>query len=105
MYGAECWIVRKKEERKLHTTELRMLRCARGRTRLDHVRSVDTWKEAHMHPMAEFIREKRLIWFGNVQRQDKDITNDTRRKTKSRQTKGEMARPGKRGFGQKPDDV
>ena len=72
VYGAECWAVRKKEERKLHTTEMRMLRWARGKTRLDHVRNVDIWKEAHMYPMAEFLREKRLRWFGHVQRRDKD---------------------------------
>ena len=71
VYGAECWAVRKKE-RKLHTTEMRMLRWARGKTRLDHVRNVDIWKEAHMYPMAEFLREKRLRWFGHVQRRDKD---------------------------------
>ena len=72
VYGAECWAVRKKEERKLHTTEMRMLRWARGKTRQDHVRNVDIWKEAHMYPMAEFLREKRLRWFGHVQRRDKD---------------------------------
>ena len=60
VYGAECWAIRKKEERKLHTTEMRMLRWARGKTRLDHVRNVDIWKEACMYPMAEFLREKRL---------------------------------------------
>ena len=43
VYCAECWAVRKKEERKLHTTEMRMLRWARGKTRLDHVRNVDIW--------------------------------------------------------------
>ena len=37
-------------------------------TRLDHVINVDIWKEAHMYPMAAFLREKRLIWFGHVQR-------------------------------------
>ena len=26
VYGAECWAVRQKEERKLHTTEMRMLK-------------------------------------------------------------------------------
>ena len=26
VYGAECWAVRKKKERKLHTIEMRMLR-------------------------------------------------------------------------------
>ena len=51
VYGAECWAVRKKEGRKLHTTEMSMPRWARGNTRLDHdgiVRNVDIWKEAHM---------------------------------------------------------
>ena len=33
-----------------------------------------------------------------------DITDDSRWKAKSRQTKAEMARPGERGYGQKPDD-
>ena len=63
VYGAECWAVRKKEERKLHTTEMCMLRWARGKMRLDHVRNIDIWKEAHMYPMAEFLREKRLRWY------------------------------------------
>ena len=72
VYGAECWAVRKKEERKLHTTEMRMMQWARGKTRLDHVRNVDIWKDAHMYSMAEFLREKRLRWFGHVRRWDKD---------------------------------
>ena len=72
VYDAECLAVRKKEWRKLHTTEMRMLRWARGKTRLDHVRNVDIWKEAHMYLMAEFLREKRLRWFGRVQMRDKD---------------------------------
>ena len=111
MYGTECWAVRKKEERKLHTTEMRMQRWARGKTRLDHVRNIDFWKEAHVYPMAEFLREKRLRWFGHVQRRGKDdatrkiITDDSRGKAKSRQTKAETARPGERGYGQKPNDL
>ncbi len=50
----------------MRTTEMRMLRWARGNTRLDHVRNVHIWKEAHMYPMAEFLREKRLSRFGHV---------------------------------------
>ena len=32
--GADCWAVSKKDVRKLHTTEIRMLRWAKGMTRL-----------------------------------------------------------------------
>ena len=39
--------------------EPRMLRLAR----LDHVRNVDIWQDAHMYPISEFLREKRLRWF------------------------------------------
>ena len=98
------------KERKLHTTEMRMLRWARGTTRLDHVRNVDIWNEAHMYPMAEFLREKRLRWFGHVQRRDKDdatrriLQMEVEGKKKSMQTKAEMARPSEGRYGQKPDD-
>ena len=64
VYGAECWAVRNKEERKLQATEMCMLRWARGMTRLDHVKNVDIWKEAHMYWMAEFLTEKEVekVW-------------------------------------------
>ena len=71
VYGSECWAVRKKKERKLHKTEMRMLRWVKGKMRIDNVRNVDIWKKARMYPMAEFLREKRLRWFGHVQRRDK----------------------------------
>ena len=70
VYGAECWAIRKKEERKLHTTDMRMLRWAIGKTRLDHVRNVDILMERGTH-VPEFLREKRLIWCGHVQRRDR----------------------------------
>ena len=31
---------------------MRMLRWETGKIRLDHVRNVDIWKEAHMYPMV-----------------------------------------------------
>ena len=65
---------RLERRRRGYCTQLKCACCwwARGKTRLDHVRNVDIWKEAHMYLMAEFLREKRLRWFGHVQRQDKD---------------------------------
>ena len=47
VYGEGCWAVRKKEERKLHTTEMRMLRWERGKTRQYHVRHTCTrWRNS-----------------------------------------------------------
>ena len=64
VYGAECWAVRKKDERKLHTTEMRMLRWARGKTRLAHARNVDIWKEARMNPYGGIPQreESEVVW-------------------------------------------
>ena len=104
----------KKEGRTLHTTEMRMLRWARGKTRLDHVRNADIWKEAHIYPMAEFLREKRLRWFGHVQERDKDdatrnilhvrMTVGLDEKRNRGRPKLRWPRPGERGCGRKPDD-
>ena len=91
----------------MHTTELRMLRWARRKTRRDHLRNVELWKEARIYPMVGFLRAKRFRWFGHVQSRDKakkNIADDNRRKAKSRQTKAEMARPGEIGCGMKLDD-
>ena len=64
--------------------------------------NVDIWKEAHMYPMAEFLREKRLRWFGHVHRRDKDdATRTILQKEESSQTKAEVARPGERENGRR----
>ena len=58
VYGAECWAVRKKEEMKLHTTETRMLRWARGKTRLDYVRNLDNVPDGRIPQ----IEEVEMVW-------------------------------------------
>ena len=40
-YCLECWAVKKKDENKLNSAEMRMFRWARGNTRLDHIRNED----------------------------------------------------------------
>ena len=37
-------------------------------------RNEDIWKEANMYTMAEFLREKRLTCFGQVQRRGEDCS-------------------------------
>ena len=60
--GSECCAVKKKDENKLNSVEMRMLRWARGKTRLDHIRNEDIRKEAHVKPVATFLENKRLNW-------------------------------------------
>ncbi len=63
-YGSECWAVKKKDENKLNSTEMRMLRWARGKTRLDHIRNEDIRKT--------FLENKRLQWFGHFVRRERN---------------------------------
>ena len=52
-----------KDENKLNSAEMRMLRWARGKTRLDHIRNEDIRKEARMKPVETFLENKRLNLF------------------------------------------
>ena len=69
-YGSECWAVKKKDESKLNSAEMRMLRWARGKTRLDHIRNEDIRKEAHVKPVETFLENKKLKWFGHRLRRE-----------------------------------
>ena len=54
-YGSECWAVKKKGENKLNSAELRMLKWARGKIWLDHIRNEDIRKEAHVKPVETLL--------------------------------------------------
>ena len=49
---------------------MRMLRWARGKTRLDHIRNEDIRKEPHIKPVETFLENKRLKWFGHCLRRE-----------------------------------
>ena len=59
-YGSECWAVKKKDENKLNSAEMRMLRWAIWKTRLDHIRNGDIRKDAHVKPVEIFLENKIL---------------------------------------------
>ena len=71
-YGSECWAVKKKYENKLNSAEMRMLRRARGKTRLDHIRNEHIRKEADVKPIETFLDNKRLKWFGHCLRRERN---------------------------------
>ena len=39
VYGSECWALRKQEEQRLHTTEMKMLRWSQANTRKDRIKN------------------------------------------------------------------
>ena len=49
---------------------MRMLRWARGKTRLDHIRNEDTRKEAHINILIFFRENNRLKMFGHCLRRE-----------------------------------
>ena len=71
-YGSEGWVVKKKDANKLNSAEMRMLRWARGKTRLDHIRNEDIRKEADVKPVETFLENKRLKWFGHCLRRERN---------------------------------
>ena len=64
-YGSECWAVEKKDQNKLNSAKMWMLRWARGKTRLDDIRNEDIRKEADVEPVESFLENKRLKWSGH----------------------------------------
>ena len=51
-----------------------MLRWARGKTKKDHFKNEDIWREANIEPMTTFLRKKRLRWYGHAIRKEGEDT-------------------------------
>ena len=85
-YGAECWAVRKKDENRLHVTEMRMLRWIRGKTRKEHDRNQVTQGIPKNTKLSTFLRKKLLNWYGHIRR----------RRRQPLKKMMEMVEPGKR---------
>ena len=78
VYGSECWALRKQEEQRLHTTEMKMLRWSPGKTRKDRIKNETIRGNAKVTPINSVLTQKRLSWYGHVMRRDEThITKST----------------------------
>src|SRR6218665_3416810 len=68
MYGAEAWTLRRKEEKFLERTEMRMLRWILGISLKDMQRNENIRKKIGVACITDKIREARLRWYGHVER-------------------------------------
>ena len=71
-YSAECWALKMEDERRLKTTEMRMLRMICGKTLKDKMNNEKIRKMTGIVRLKEFLREKRLRWLGHVERMDEE---------------------------------
>jgi len=64
MYGSECWILRKEDERRPLVAEVAWLRRIRGRSRRERIRNEKTREELGAEEtVIEKIKRRRLAWF------------------------------------------
>jgi len=69
LYGAECWTMRKEDERRLLTMEMSCLRRMLGVTRLNRIKNEEIRKRVNLpETVVEVINRRRLTWFGHVSR-------------------------------------
>ena len=65
VYGSECWVLRKQEEQRLHTTEMKMLMWSQGNTRKDSIKNETIRGNAKVTPINSVLTQKRLS-YGHV---------------------------------------
>ena len=68
LYGCETWPMSVKDEKRMATTEMRMVRWAMGVSLLEHRRNEEILEEAKVEAIATVMRRRRLEWFGHVKR-------------------------------------
>ena len=51
--------------------------AARGKTKKDHIKNEDIWRDANVEPMTTFLGRKRQRWYVHVLRKEgEDTTNN-----------------------------
>ena len=68
-YGAECWALRKEDERKLKTTGMSMLPKIRGKTLRYTTNNEKIREMMGVERLEDFLREQRLRWLEHVERE------------------------------------
>jgi hypothetical protein len=71
-YGSEAWTIRRTDERRLISAEMRFLRRTAGYTRWDHKRIEDILTELQNSQVTEFIYQYRTNWKEHVDRMSSD---------------------------------
>ena len=79
IYGCETFAQSACMNRRMSTTEMRMLRWTIGVTRLDRIRTEVVRERLGVAPIVDKMRESRLRWLGHVERRENDSVINTAR--------------------------
>ena len=79
IYGCETFAQSACMNRRMSTTEMRMLRWTIGVTRLDRIRNEVVRERLGVAPIVDKMRESRLRWLGHVERRENDSVINTAR--------------------------
>jgi hypothetical protein len=71
-YGSEAWTIRRTDEKRLISAEMRLLRRTAGYSRWDHKRNEDILTELQISQIIEFICQYRENWNERVDRMSSD---------------------------------
>ncbi|KAJ4438692.1 hypothetical protein ANN_14639 [Periplaneta americana] len=70
-YGSEAWTLRKCDERRLTTAEMRFMRKTAGYSLLDHHRNVEILKKLKIDSTVHYLQQYRLQWQTHAKRMDR----------------------------------
>ena len=71
LYGAECWTLKDRDEKRLDAFDMRCQRKILKVKWSQHIRNQDIRQKTGQPQLSNVIRKRRLQWFGHVQRMDK----------------------------------
>lgn len=67
-YGCESWVLTQPDRNRIQASEMKYLRRVKGITRRDRIRNVQVREELKSQPVAEFIEQRQLGWWGHLHR-------------------------------------
>ena len=72
-YGAECWALNKRDEKRLEVTEMNMLRRMLGVTRRDKLRNEEVRERTGMQENIVIVERSKIRWYGHVRKGERDV--------------------------------
>lgn len=72
MYGSETWLVKAEDVSRIEQNDMRMIRWMCNVGVKDRLSSKELRKRLHLDSIGSCMQNRRLHWFGHVERMDKN---------------------------------